>query len=65
MSNSSKSIPSAPAAPTVPRQLSIAFDSIRLRGMNPSERAKAIACLASLLMQAAGAATGECDDDER
>jgi hypothetical protein len=33
--------------------------------MSPPERAKVLAHLARLLMQAAGAATGECDDDER
>jgi hypothetical protein len=33
--------------------------------MSPCERAKALAHLASLLMQAAGAATGDYDDDER
>jgi hypothetical protein len=33
--------------------------------MNAAERAKAIVCLAKLLVQAAGVATGERDDDER
>jgi len=33
--------------------------------MSASERAKTIVCLANLLMQAAGVATGERDDDER
>jgi hypothetical protein len=47
-------LPSPAAAPTVPRQLSITFDSIRLRGMSQTERAKALARLANLLMQAAG-----------
>ena len=65
MINSPKSVPTTPAPSVVPRQLSIAFDSVRLRGMNTSERAKAIACLVNLLMQAAGAATGERVDDER
>ena len=54
-----------PSAATAPHQFSIAFDSIRLRGMSPSERTKVLSRLASLLMQAAGAATGEHDDDER
>ena len=53
------------SALTAPQQLSIAFDSIRLQGMSPSERAKVLAHLARLLMLAAGAATGEHDDDER
>jgi hypothetical protein len=65
MSNSPKPVPTTPVPSVVPRQLSIAFDSIRLRGMSASERAKAIACLTNLLMQAAGVATGERDDDER
>lgn len=64
MSNSPKSI-ITPAPSVTPRQLSIVFDSIRLRGMNAAERAKAIVCLAKLLVQAAGVATGERDDDER
>ena len=55
-------------APTVlsaaPRQLSIPFDSARLRGMTPSERRIALARLASLLLEAAGVAAGESDDDE-
>jgi hypothetical protein len=33
--------------------------------MNPSERAKVLAQLATLLMQAAGVATGERDDEQR
>jgi hypothetical protein len=65
MSNSPKSVPTTPAPSVAPRQLSIAFDSIRLRGMSASERAKTIMCLASILMQAAGVVTGERDDDER
>jgi hypothetical protein len=32
--------------------------------MSPSERSTALALLASLLMEAAGVATGERDDDE-
>ena len=61
-----ESVPTAPRSlPTTPQQLSIAFDSIPLRRMSPSERAKVLAHLAHLLMQAAGAATGERDDDER
>ncbi len=48
-----------------PRQLSMALDSGRLRGMSPSERKTALARLASLLLKAAGVAAGERDDDER
>jgi hypothetical protein len=55
-----------PALPSAaPRQLSIAFDSGRLRGMSPSERSTVLARLASLLLEAAGVAAGESDDDER
>ncbi len=47
------------------RQLSIPFDSARLRGMDPSERRTVLVRLASLLLEAAGVATAERDDDER
>ncbi len=46
-----------------PRQLSIPLDSERLRGINSSDRRAALARLARLLSEAAGAA--ERDDDER
>jgi hypothetical protein len=48
----------------VSRQLSMTLDSVRLRGMSPSERSTVLARLASLLLEAAGVAAGECDDDE-
>jgi hypothetical protein len=54
----------APPSAT-PHQLNIAFDSTLLRGMSPSERAKVLAHLASLLTQAATVGTEEHDDDER
>ena len=55
----------APAqSSTVPRQLSMALDSVRLRGMSPSERSTVLARVASLLLEAAGVAAGERDDDE-
>jgi len=55
----------APAqSSTVPRQLSMTLDSVRLRDMSPSERSTVLARLASLLLEAAGVAAGECDDDE-
>jgi hypothetical protein len=41
------------------------FDSGRLWGMSSSERSTALARLASLLLDAAGVAAGERDDDER
>jgi hypothetical protein len=52
------------APPTgLPRQLSMPLDSVRLRGMSPSQRAIVVARLASLLMEAAGIVAGERDDD--
>ena len=48
-----------------PRQLSIPFDSARLRGMSPSDRRAALARLASLLLEAANIAAEEGDDDHR
>jgi hypothetical protein len=55
-----------PAVPSpAPHQLSIAFDSVKLRGMTPTERRIALARLASLLLEAANVAAGERDDDER
>ena len=55
--------PTLPAA--APRQLSIPFDSARLRGMTPVERRISLARLTSLLLEAAGIGAGERDDDER
>jgi hypothetical protein len=54
--------PALPSKP--PRQLSMALDSVSLRGMSPSERGIALAQLAILLMEAAGVATEERGDDE-
>ena len=48
-----------------PRQLSVAFDSARLRGMTPAERRVAVSRLASLLLEAANIAAEERDDDQR
>jgi len=48
-----------------PRQSSLAFTSIQLSGMDPSQRARALSCLASLLMLAAGGADQEANDDQR
>jgi hypothetical protein len=56
-------VPALP--PNPPRQLSMALDSVSLRGMSPSERRTALARLASLLMEAAGVAAEESDNDER
>ncbi|MBV9377948.1 MAG: hypothetical protein JO320_23355 [Alphaproteobacteria bacterium] len=49
---------------TVPRQLGMTLDSVRLRGMSPSERSTVLVRMASLLLEAAGVAAGEKEDDE-
>jgi hypothetical protein len=48
-----------------PRQLGIPFDSARLRGMSPAARRISLSRLASLLLEAAGFAGRESDNDER
>lgn len=59
-----KNLP-APAPPAIAaRQLSMAFDSVRLRGMSPSERRAVLARLAGLLLEAAGVPVQEHNDDE-
>ena len=50
--------------PTASRQLSIAFETIPIRGMPQTERANIITHLAVILLQAASAATGDANDDE-
>lgn len=45
------------------RQLPMRLDSSKLRGMSPVERDETIALLAGLLLEAAGAAMAESDDD--
>lgn len=59
--------PFGPAAALIarPRQLSIPFDPGPLRGICPSEREAALARLTNLLLEAAGVAAEEHDDDER
>ena len=42
----------------------MAFESMRLRQMNPPERERMITQLASLLMLAAGAAAEECGNND-
>lgn len=65
MTNPPKPVPTTSLpSQTVPQQLSIAFDSLPLQTMSPSERAKVLAHLAKLLMLATGA-TGGYDDDQR
>jgi len=51
-------------SPIVPRQSSLAFTSVRLSGMNSSQRARALSCLANLLMLAAGCTAQEANDDQ-
>jgi hypothetical protein len=48
-----------------PRQSSLAFTSVQLSGMNPSQRARALSCLSNLLMLAAAGADQEANDDQR
>ena len=54
-----------PPLPATPRQLSIPFDSRELRGISASDRRIALARLTRLLLEAAGVAAEERDDDER
>lgn len=50
--------------PMAQHQLSMTFASTQLRGMSSSDRTKAVAHLASLLILAAGLEEGERDDDD-
>jgi hypothetical protein len=59
-----RSLPLLPL-PAAPRQLSIPFNSRELRGISTSDRRMALARLARLLLEAAGVAAEERDDDER
>jgi len=54
---------STPSALVPPRQLDLAFDHARLRGMTPTERQTVIAQLARLLLEARGIVTREVGDD--
>ena len=56
-------LPAPALLSTAPRQLSIPFDSARLRGISPSERSTIVIRLAYLLLEAAGVAAGERDND--
>ena len=60
-----KNSPATAVLSVTPRQLSIAFDSARLRGMTRSERRIAVARLASLLLEAVNIAAEELEDDQR
>ena len=59
----------SPPPPLLPsaaqRQLSIPFDSARLRGISPSDRRMALVRRTRLLLEAAGVAAQERDYDER
>jgi hypothetical protein len=63
MTKSRKASLKALLPPAQPHQITIAFESIRLRGLSGPERMRAIMHLANLLMLAAGVATKECDDE--
>ena len=66
MSPSCEIVRRPPQMPTVtPRQSSLAFTSVQLSGMNLLQRARALSCLANLLMMAAGGADQEASDDQR
>ncbi len=54
----------APSSAAAPRQLNLSLDSTKLRGMTPADRGAVLALLARLLMEAAGVAATERDDDE-
>ena len=51
--------------PAAARQLSIPFESGRFRGISALDRRVALARLTLLLLEAAGVAVEERDDDER
>jgi hypothetical protein len=48
-----------------PRQLSMALDSTKLKGINAAERSAIIARLVRLLAEAAGVEIKEINDDRR
>lgn len=51
-------------APTYCRQLNLEFEPLRLEGLDDTERSKAVAALAQILMQAAGLMVEELRDDQ-
>jgi hypothetical protein len=60
-----RNLPASAQSAASPRQLSMALDSVRLRGMSPSERTAVLDRLTGLLLEAGGGAAGEHEDDER
>ena len=59
-----RSLPRLPL-PVAPRQLSIPFESRKLRGISAADQQIVLARLTRLLLEAAGVAAKERDDDER
>ncbi len=59
------SLSTRPVPSPVPRQISMPFESAKLRGMNPVERGIVVAQLAELLMGAAGVGMEESGREER
>ena len=57
-----KSVSTLQLPPVEPRQLSIALDAPKLRGLNPSERDAVLGALAGLLLEATGTLDREDDD---
>ena len=56
-------VPVHQPASAAPKQLSMLFESRQLRGMSLSERSKAVAQLAYILILASGVKTEGLDDD--
>jgi hypothetical protein len=54
-----------PAPAPAPRQLGLALDSVKLRGISPPERAVIIVRLARMLLEAAAVPMRERDDERR
>ena len=57
-----KSLPTLPARRTEPRQLSMALDAQKLRGLSPSERDAVLGALVGLLLEASHTPARENDD---
>jgi hypothetical protein len=60
-----RNLPASAPRHTGLRQLSLVLDSVRVRGMSPSERRAVLDRLVDLLLEAGGALVPEHDDDER
>ena len=65
MANLPRQRPKPHLPSTKPQQLSIAYESIELRGITPIDRAKVLVHLAVLLIQAASGDQREADDGEQ